>query len=88
MQAEQRKRMALSDSDLRDIDRVLLDYLAEGRVTPVYARERIVDESHRDDVTSAYLGQRLKRLVEHGHADNLYDVGLYQIVTDPREKND
>ena len=85
MQAKQRERMALSDDDLREVDRVLLDYLAEGRVTPVYARERIVDERPQDKVTSAYLGQRLKRLVEHGHADNLYDVGLYQMVSDPRE---
>ena len=83
MQGGQRKPMALDDEGLREVDRALLDYLAEGRVTPVYARDRLADEG-RNEVTSAYLGQRLKRLVEHGHAENLYDVGLYELVEDPR----
>lgn len=73
----------LSDDDLRDVDGDLLDYLTEGRVTPVYARERMLDEDLRE-VTSTYLGQRLKRLTEHGYARNLYDTGLYELVDDPR----
>nr|WP_252487420.1 hypothetical protein [Natronococcus sp. CG52] len=76
--------MALSDSDLRDVDRDLLEYLLEGRITPVYARERMADEGQRD-VTSTYLGQRLQRLEEHGHVRNLYDTGLYELINDPRE---
>lgn len=84
MQAEPRERMALDEDDLREVDRLLLAYLSDGRVTPVYARERMVDEGH-DEVTGAYLGQRLKRLVEHDHVRNLYDTGLYELVTDPRD---
>ena len=76
--------MALSNADLRDVDRDLLEYLSEGRVTPVYARDRMVDEDLRE-VTSTYIGQRLQRLVEHNHARNLYDTGLYELVDDPRE---
>lgn len=76
--------MALSTDDLRDVDEDLLDYLQEGRVTPVYARDRMADEGVRD-VTSTYLGQRLQRLEEHRHARNLYDTGLYELVSDPRE---
>lgn len=69
---------------IRDVDRDLLDYLVEGRVTPAYARDRMKDEGLRD-VTSTYLGQRLQRLEEHGHARNLYGTGLYERVEDPRE---
>lgn len=77
----------LSDEDLRDVDRTLLDYLVEGRVTPVYARDRIHDETERE-YTSTYLGQRLQRLGEHGHVRNLYGTGLYELVEDPREGGD
>ena len=76
-------RMTLSKSDLREIDETLVGYLVEGRVTPAYARDRILDEGERDTVTSTYIGQRLQRLVEHGHAKNLYDDGLYELVEAP-----
>lgn len=76
--------MTLSDEDLRDVDRDLLGYLVDGRITPVYARERMADEGRRE-VTSTYLGQRLQRFEEHGHVRNLYDTGLYELVDDPRE---
>jgi len=75
--------MALGPEDLRAIDRDLLGYLAEGRVTPVYARDRMEEEGERD-VTSTYVGQRLKRFAEHGHVENLLDTGLYELVDDPR----
>lgn len=78
--------MALSNDDLREIDHTVLEYLAEGRVTPAYSRDRMQDEgSHQ--VSGAYVGQRLKRLEEHGHVENLYNTGLYELVSDPR-KND
>ena len=76
--------MALSEENLRDVDRDLLDYLVDGRITPVYARERMADEGRRE-VTSTYLGQRLQRFEEHGHVRNLYETGLYELVDDPRE---
>lgn len=34
---------------------------------------------------STYVGQRLQRLEGHGHARNLYETGLYELVEDPRE---
>lgn len=75
--------MALSPENLREIDRSLLELLDEGRVTPVYARERMAEDGHHM-VTSTYIGQRLQRLEEHGHAENLFDTGLYELVSDPR----
>lgn len=87
MQAKQANCMTLSDDQLRDVDRDLLNYLAEGRVTPVYARERMEDEQNRE-VTSAYLQQRLTRFAEHNHARNLYGTGLYELVEDPRSVGD
>lgn len=73
--------MGLSEDNLRDIDRELLDYLREGRVTPAYARKRLADETGQE-VTGAYIGQRLQRFEEHGHVENLYDVGLYALRED------
>lgn len=75
----------LSPEDLREMDELLLDYLDEGRVTPVYCRDRLIDDGHRESVTSTYCGQVLRRLAEHGHVRNLLDVGLYELVDDPRE---
>lgn len=66
------------------IDRALLDLLQEGRVTPFYCRLRLEQEYDRE-YTRGYVQQRLNRLAEHGHAENLLDVGLYQLVEDPRE---
>lgn len=76
--------MSLGPDDLREIDARLLDYLNAGRVTPVFAREQMLDEEFRDDITGTYLQQRLKRLEEHGHVRNLQDVGLYELLSDPR----
>ena len=78
--------MTLSEKDLREIDQILLEYLREGRVTPVYARERILDEKKRDKITSTYLSQRLQRLEEHNHVQNLYNTGLYKISKDITNK--
>ena len=77
--------MSLEPDDLRDVDERLLDYLTEGRITPVFAREQMVDEGFRDKITSAYLQQRLVRMEEHGHVRNLQDVGLYELLGDPRQ---
>lgn len=75
----------LSTEELREIDEILLSYLQEGRVTPAYCRDRLVDEGHREQITSTYCGQRLQRLEEHGHVENLYDTALYELIDDPRE---
>lgn len=77
----------LSPDQLRDVDEQLLAYLSEGRITPAYGRERL-EEEHGDDMdySRSYVQQRLARLVEHSHAENLYGVGLYELVNDPREE--
>jgi hypothetical protein len=79
--------MTLDPDDLRAVDTDLLEYLRDGRVTPAYARDRMESEGRRE-VTSTYIGQRLQRLEEHGHATNLYDTGLYELTNDPEERND
>lgn len=84
MQASNTSSMALNVEDLREIDEAILGFLAEGRVTPAYCRDRILDEGIRDEITSTYCGQRLQRLEEHDHVRNLYNTGLYELVSDPR----
>lgn len=76
--------VTLDDDGLREVDRVILEYLAEGRVTPAYCRDRMLDEGVREEITSTYCGQRLQRLEEHDHVRNLFDVGLYELLDDPR----
>lgn len=77
----------LDPDQLRDVDRRILSYLSEGRVTPVYARKRLSDDNV-DDYSRGYVQQRLARLVEHGHARNLLDSGIYELVDDPREDSE
>lgn len=72
----------LDDDDLRAIDEAILDYLEEGRVTPVYCRQRLIDENLT--FSRGYVHERLARLEEHDHVRNLYETGLYELVDDPR----
>ena len=77
----------LNPEDLNDMDRQLLEYLGEGRVTPAYARARLEDDGV-GDYSRGYVQQRLARLEEHSHAENLFGTGLYELRTDPREDGD
>jgi hypothetical protein len=73
----------LDYDDLRTVDKWLLEYLKEGRVTPVYCKQRIQRE-HGKEYTGTYLQQRLARFVDHDHARNLYNTGLYELVDEPQ----
>jgi len=77
----------LDPEDLRDVDRELLGYMAAGRVTPAYARKRLMEDSV-GEYSRGYVQQRLARFVEHDHATNLLDTGLYELVDDPRGEGD
>lgn len=75
--------MTLQPNQLREIDRTILKYLREGRVRTSYVRKRIIGEEVRESITSQYIGQRLQRLAEHDHVENLLESGLYELVDDP-----
>jgi hypothetical protein len=77
----------LGPDDLRTVDEYILEYMSEGRVTPNYARRRLATDDV-DEYTRGYVQQRLARLVEHDHAVNLLNSGLYELVNDPREGGD
>lgn len=72
----------LEPEQLRDIDRELLKYLRERAVTPAYCRQRLIQDGF-DEYSRGYVQQRLARFEEHGHAENLLDTGLYELVDDP-----
>lgn len=74
----------LTGEDLREIDEILLEYLREGRVTPVYCQNRILNEGRRDSISRGYVQERLARFVEHGNVENLFGTGLYELVVDPK----
>ena len=76
----------LDPTDLREVDSYLLEYLSDGRVTPQYARKRLIEDL--EEYSRGYVQQRLKRLEEHSHVQNLLDTGLYELVDDPREGGD
>jgi len=75
----------LDPDDLREVDEEIVVYLAEGRVTPAYARARLAADDV-GDYSRGYVQQRLARLEEHSHVQNLYETGLYELVDDPREE--
>lgn len=74
----------LTADDLRDVDEQILEYLEEGRVTPRYVRARL--DRDVGEYSRGYVQQRLARLEEHQHLENLFDTGLYELVDDPREE--
>lgn len=76
------QRGVLTADDLRDVDQAILAYLDDAPVTPAYARKRL--EQDGDEYSRGYVQQRLARLEEHHHVENLLDVGLYKLVDDPR----
>lgn len=80
--------MTLSASDLNELDRQILDYAQEGRVAPRLLRELFRHEGLKDSEIPSrqYLYQRLKRLEEHNHLENLFGTGIYEFVSDPREQ--
>lgn len=72
----------LEPRQLNETDRDILAFMADdgGRVTPSWVAEET-------DNARAYVSQRLKRLVEHGHVEQPHR-GLYVLVDDPREADD
>jgi len=73
--------MTLSDDHLNPADRDILSYLqAEGRATPALLADVLSDRDPDYGTTRAYRNQRLVRLAEHGHVQNVRSAGLYEFV--------
>lgn len=70
-------RTVLEPRQLNEADRAILDELHEGRASPSYLAEQT-------GIEQTYINQRLRRLDEHGHVENLAR-GLWELVEDPRE---
>lgn len=75
--------VTLDADDLNDMDAQLLEFLEEGRATPTLLRKLLEEDGV--EVSRQYINQRLKRLAEHEHIENLYGTGVYELVEDPRE---
>lgn len=73
------RAMTLTEEDLSETDRDVLDVLADGRVTPRYLADQL-------DISRQYASDRLKRYKEHGIVRKLAP-GLYELVgdEDPRD---
>ena len=67
----------LEPRQLNEADQEILDELHEGRASPSYLSEQT-------GVEQTYINQRLRRLDEHGHVENLAR-GLWELVDDPRD---
>ena len=67
----------LEPRQLNEADREILDELHEGRASPSYLSEQT-------GVEQTYINQRLRRLDEHGHVENLAR-GLWELINDPRD---
>ena len=67
----------LTPEDLNESDEQILDQLVEGRVSPAFVVEQL-------DLHRSYVSQRLIRLKEHGHVEELAR-GLYELDSDPRD---
>lgn len=67
----------LEPRQLNEADQEILDELHAGRASPSYLSEQT-------GVEQTYINQRLRRLDEHGHVENLAR-GLWELVDDPRD---
>jgi len=75
--------MALTEDQLNKLDNEILDVLADGRATPTLLKN--IFEENGIEVSRQYINQRLRRLCEHEHVENLFDTGVYELTTDPRK---
>ena len=78
--------MPLEEDELNDLDDRILDALANGRATPTLLKK--IFEKDGTDVSRQYINQRMKRLSEHDHIDNLFNTGVYELISDPRSNTD
>ncbi|MFW6382428.1 MAG: hypothetical protein ACOCZD_00125 [Haloferacaceae archaeon] len=78
--------MTLSEGDLNDLDKKILDVLSDGRATPTLVKRLLERDS--TDVSRQYINRRMKRLSEHDHIENLLDTGVYEMLEDPRTSED
>lgn len=67
----------MTDIELNDGDRAILDELRNGRNVP----QNIANNT---EYSRVYISKRLKRLREHGIVENI-GGGVYELVNDPRE---
>ena len=74
--------MTLTEDQLNDLDEKILDVLTDGRATPTLIK--MILEDRGTEVSRQYINQRMKRLSEHDHIENLFDTGVYELVIDPR----
>ncbi|KYH24906.1 hypothetical protein HAPAU_29980 [Halalkalicoccus paucihalophilus] len=79
--------MGLATSDLNKLDNEILDCLQEGRATPTLIKRLLEQAGTREEVSRQYVNQRLKRLSEHEHVNNILETGVYELVDDPRNEN-
>jgi len=75
----------LDAEQLRQVDEWALEELSRGRATPAAVRQYILTE-YGKEYSSGYVQERLARLEEHDHAVDEYDVGLYELISDPRQE--
>ena len=74
--------MTLTEDELNELDKKILDVLTDGRATPTLVKKILEDKG--TEVSRQYINQRMKRLSEHDHIENLFDTGVYELVSDPR----
>lgn len=78
--------VTLTEDDLNETDKSVLEILSEGRATPQLVREELKDRNK--EVTRQYVSQILKRFNEHDHVENLHGTGVYELVDDPRDNTE
>lgn len=89
MSVSNNQPMTLDSDDLSEMDEAVLDWMADHpNVTPTPALLRNAFQERGMTHTRQYYNAILARLAEHGHAENLWDTGVYRLISDPREADD
>lgn len=81
--------MTLSEDDLSDMDKHVLDWMHEHpdvTPTPTLLMKAFQDEGM--SYSRQYYNSILSRLAEHGHVRNLRKTGVYKLKSDPRKERE
>jgi hypothetical protein len=77
--------MALSPSQLNDVDRWILDFLGEHEWASVQLLRAFYLEDE-GEISRQWMSERVGRLREHEHLERVLETSTYRLVEDPREE--
>lgn len=84
MAAADSEQMTLAPNQLNELDRWILDFLADHEWASV-SLLRAFHVKDEGDVSRQWMSTRVSRLREHGHVRRVLETATYELADDPRD---